>query len=57
VTLDVRVDDGAGLAWDHPARIIAAPGHTPGSVTACFGHGAPLVGDAGGRLRQVAAAL
>lgn len=88
-----------------PGRIVAAPGHTPGSVAvlfedagvlvagdaiasyedtpmvgvfnadlpqavatfrqlatldvdmACFGHGAPLVDDAGGRLRQVAAAL
>jgi glyoxylase-like metal-dependent hydrolase (beta-lactamase superfamily II) len=105
VGIDVRVDDGETLDWEHPARIIAAPGHTPGSVAvffeaagvlvagdaiashdkgpmvgvfnadvpqavatfrrlaaldvdvACFGHGAPVVGDAGARLRQVAAAL
>jgi glyoxylase-like metal-dependent hydrolase (beta-lactamase superfamily II) len=82
VQIDVLVDDGAILDWEVPGRIVAAPGHTPGSVAvlfedadlpqavatfrqlatldvdiACFGHGAPLVGDAGARLRQVAAAL
>jgi glyoxylase-like metal-dependent hydrolase (beta-lactamase superfamily II) len=82
VQIDVLVDDGAILDWEVPGRILAAPGHTPGSVAvlfedadlpqavatfrqlatldvdiACFGHGAPLVGDAGARLRQVAAAL
>ena len=105
VALDVRVDDAATLDWEHPARIIAAPGHTAGSVAvlfeddgvlvtgdaiasfdgapivgvfnvdraqatatfrqlaaldvdiACFGHGAPLVGDAGARLAEVAARL
>jgi len=82
VQIDVLVDDGAILDWEVPGRIVAAPGHTPGSVAvlfedadlpqavatfrqlatldvdiACFGHGAPPVGDAGARLRQVAAAL
>jgi glyoxylase-like metal-dependent hydrolase (beta-lactamase superfamily II) len=105
VNVGVRIDDGATLAWDRPARVVAAPGHTAGSVAvlfeddgvlvagdaiashddrpmvgvfnadvpqavatfrhlatldvdiACFGHGAPLVGNAGARLRQVAAAL
>ena len=82
VQIDVLVDDGAILDWEVPGRIVAAPGHTPGSVAvlfedadlpqavatfrqlatldvdiACFGHGAPLVGDAGARPRQVAAAL
>jgi hypothetical protein len=35
------------------------PVHTTahGIDIACFGHGAPLVGDAGARLQQVAAAL
>jgi glyoxylase-like metal-dependent hydrolase (beta-lactamase superfamily II) len=105
VRIDVLVDDGAILDWEVPGRIVAAPGHTPGSVAvlfedagvlvagdaiashedtpmvgvfnadlpqavatfrqlatldvdiACFGHGAPLVGDAGARLQQVAASL
>jgi glyoxylase-like metal-dependent hydrolase (beta-lactamase superfamily II) len=105
VALDVEVDDGTALDWEHPARIVAAPGHTAGSVAvlfeddgvlvtgdaiasfdgapivgvfnvdraqatatfrqlaaldvdiACFGHGAPLVGDAGARLAEVAARL
>jgi glyoxylase-like metal-dependent hydrolase (beta-lactamase superfamily II) len=105
VRLDARVDDGTALDWERPARVVAAPGHTVGSIAvhfararvlvagdaiashegmpmvgvfdvdvpratetfrtlaeldvdvACFGHGAPLVGDAGTRLRQAAAAL
>jgi glyoxylase-like metal-dependent hydrolase (beta-lactamase superfamily II) len=105
VELDVAVEDGATLEWDPPARVLAAPGHTPGSIAvlfeaegvlvagdaiashdgtpmvgvfnadvpeaistfrrlalldadiACFGHGAPLVGGAAERLRQVAGSL
>jgi len=44
VALDTRVDDGTRLDWGRPARIVAAPGHTPGSV-------------AGAQLAQVAATL
>jgi glyoxylase-like metal-dependent hydrolase (beta-lactamase superfamily II) len=102
---DDHTGSAAILDWEVPGRIVAAPGHTPGSVAvlfedagvlvagdaiashedtpmvgvfnadlpqavatfrqlatldvdiACFGHGAPLVGDAGARLQQVAASL
>jgi glyoxylase-like metal-dependent hydrolase (beta-lactamase superfamily II) len=30
--VDAPLDDGASLGWDMPASVIAAPGHTPGSI-------------------------
>jgi glyoxylase-like metal-dependent hydrolase (beta-lactamase superfamily II) len=33
---DRQVDDGDTLGWEHDARLIAVPGHTPGSVAAWF---------------------
>jgi len=105
VRVDVRLHEGDPLPWDQQARVLAAPGHTPGSVAvlftearvlvagdenashgsepilgvfnsdpaqaiaslrnltaldveiACFGHGAPVLGDARAQLEQVAARL
>jgi glyoxylase-like metal-dependent hydrolase (beta-lactamase superfamily II) len=104
VTVDVRLSADDRLPWSRPARLIAAPGHTPGQLAvwfgrervlvagdalashegrpmpgvinvdpaqavetygalaaldpelACFGHGAPLLGAAGERLRRAQAA-
>jgi glyoxylase-like metal-dependent hydrolase (beta-lactamase superfamily II) len=36
VALGTRVNDGTRLAWERPARIVAAPGHTAGSVAVLF---------------------
>jgi glyoxylase-like metal-dependent hydrolase (beta-lactamase superfamily II) len=33
---DRLVDDGDTLGWEHDARLIAVPGHTPGSIAAWF---------------------
>jgi glyoxylase-like metal-dependent hydrolase (beta-lactamase superfamily II) len=55
VRIDVLVDDGAILDWEVPGRIVAAPGHTPGSVAVLFEDAGVLV--AGARLQQVAASL
>lgn len=33
---DRLVDDGETLGWQHDARLIAVPGHTPGSIAAWF---------------------
>lgn len=100
VTVDVRLEGGDRLPWSREARVLAAPGHTPGQLAvwfprdrvlmaadalashegapmpgvfnvdpaeaartyavlaaldpdiACFGHGAPLLGAAGERLRR-----
>jgi glyoxylase-like metal-dependent hydrolase (beta-lactamase superfamily II) len=44
---DRVVDDGDTLGWEHDARLIAAPGHTPGSIVAWFERDRVLVaGDA-----------
>lgn len=44
---DRLVDDGDTLGWEHDARLIAVPGHTPGSVAAWFERDRALVtGDA-----------
>jgi len=32
VTLDVRVGDGDQRGWERPGKIVAAPGHTAGSI-------------------------
>ena len=32
MTLDELVEDGDLLGWERPAQIVAAPGHTAGSV-------------------------
>jgi len=105
VRVDVRLHEGDPLPWERHATVLAAPGHTPGSIAvlftearvlvagdaiashesepilgvfnsdpaqaiasfrnlaalaveiACFGHGAPVLGDARARLEQVAARL
>ncbi|MGB8877655.1 MAG: MBL fold metallo-hydrolase [Solirubrobacteraceae bacterium] len=105
VRVDVRLHEGDPLPWDQPAKVLAAPGHTPGSIAvlftearvlvagdaiashesqpilgvfnsgpaeaiasfrnlaaldveiACFGRGAPVLGDARAQLEQVAARL
>lgn len=36
VTLDQLVEDGDQLGWERPAQIVAAPGHTRGSVAVHF---------------------
>lgn len=47
VRVDVLLDDEALLAWDEPAQVLAAPGHTPGSIALLFPRGRVLVaGDA-----------
>jgi glyoxylase-like metal-dependent hydrolase (beta-lactamase superfamily II) len=47
VKLDARVVDGSTLDWERPARIVAAPGHTAGSVAVLFEDDGVLVaGDA-----------
>jgi glyoxylase-like metal-dependent hydrolase (beta-lactamase superfamily II) len=47
VRLDTRVDEGTSLDWQRPARILAAPGHTAGSVAVLFEEDGVLVaGDA-----------
>jgi glyoxylase-like metal-dependent hydrolase (beta-lactamase superfamily II) len=47
VALDARVGDGSTLDWEHAARIVAAPGHTAGSVAVLFEDDRVLVaGDA-----------
>jgi glyoxylase-like metal-dependent hydrolase (beta-lactamase superfamily II) len=47
VRLDTRVDDGTSLDWQRPARILATPGHTAGSVAVLFEEDGVLVaGDA-----------
>ena len=103
VRVDVRLHHGDPLPWDQQAMVLAAPGHTPGSIAvlftearvlvacdaiasqesepilgvfnsdpaqaiasfrnlaaldveiACFGRGAPVLGDARTQLEQVAA--
>jgi glyoxylase-like metal-dependent hydrolase (beta-lactamase superfamily II) len=105
VRVDVRLHEGDPLPWNQQAKVLAAPGHTPGSIAvlftkarvlvagdaiasheseptlgvfnsdpaqaiasfrnlaaldveiACFGHGAPVLGDARTQLEQVAARL
>jgi glyoxylase-like metal-dependent hydrolase (beta-lactamase superfamily II) len=36
VVPDRRVDDGDRLEWEHEAVVLAAPGHTPGSIAVWF---------------------
>jgi glyoxylase-like metal-dependent hydrolase (beta-lactamase superfamily II) len=47
VEVNVRVEPGDRLAWERAARVVAAPGHTPGSVAYWFDRERVLVaGDA-----------
>lgn len=47
VHVDVPVDNGANLEWDEVAHVIAAPGHTAGSIVVLFPRARVLVaGDA-----------
>lgn len=47
VPVDDRLADGAALDWIEPARVIAAPGHTPGSVAVLFARAKVVIaGDA-----------
>jgi glyoxylase-like metal-dependent hydrolase (beta-lactamase superfamily II) len=45
VRVDVRLQDGDLLPWSKPAKVIATPGHTPGSVAALFPADRVLVAD------------
>jgi glyoxylase-like metal-dependent hydrolase (beta-lactamase superfamily II) len=36
VRVDVELGDGMTLGWDRPASVLAAPGHTPGSIALLF---------------------
>lgn len=47
VHVDVSLEDGAVLGWAHEATVMAAPGHTPGSIALLFERDKLLVaGDA-----------
>jgi glyoxylase-like metal-dependent hydrolase (beta-lactamase superfamily II) len=47
VSVQIRVEPGRRLAWEHGAEVVAAPGHTPGSVAFWFDRERVLVaGDA-----------
>ncbi len=44
VTLDELVEDGDQLGWERPAQIVAAPGHTRGSVAVFLPDDQVLIG-------------
>ena len=47
VHVDVALEEGTTLNWDRPAAVVAAPGHTPGSIALLFEEEKVLVaGDA-----------
>ena len=47
VRVDTRLSDGDELPWDQPAHVIAAPGHTRGSIAVLFSEARVLIaGDA-----------